>query len=216
MKYLYLFLCSISILLFENCKKEKTIEAPQTLQIAPDSIEYYDIIPDTTITSVQYYTPWGGTVPSDSSCSLVFDIDSDSTVDFSLSIGHYYHWVSNSNPQANYNYVMSVYSPDSTCRFTRTSYYGPNVLANFIPYATIIDTSLLYNNYVTLFANQPYMMGYGNYSVLGDNYVGFEFSKNNSKYFGWILVTIQHFNLTLRSWAINKTANNTIFAGQTN
>ncbi len=216
MKPLYLVLFAVTIFLFVSCKKESETDEHETLTIVPDSISYYDISPDTVITSIQYIAAWGGPVPSDSSCVLDFDVDNDSTIDFQLGIGHFYHWVTNSNPQSNYNYTMNIFSADSACSFTGTNYNGPFHQANFIAQGAPIDTSMSYYNGVCLFSNQPYLNGYGQYSVLGDNYVGFKFSKNNYFYFGWVKISIQDFKLTLSSWAINHTAGNSIFAGQTN
>lgn len=201
------FLCFLFVILI-SCENNEVFE-PDNEVLEPDNILFYDFQPDTSITSVKYFLPHplfsGCNVPypSDSFAKIEFDMDGDLIDDFKLKVRHWYHWVSNSSPCANYNYEMTITALNSDYLITED----------------LLDSLQFVYNLFEIWSRQIYLMvNMRDYpfttNFSGEKYIGVKKQIDTCTYYGWILVEKSGFSLALKETAINLTENKLILAGQ--
>ncbi len=184
-----------------------------------DDIYYYNIIPDTTITSVSSYYPFSGIPnPNDSTASIQIDLDNDGINDITLSVSHYYQWQSASNPLSNYFYQSGLNMINSIDSIATLNYYdtqfGVNLtVLNFLHINDAINSNLRYHTSATIKSIVFWGPSYN--GPYGDSYVGFKIKRNGNYHYGWILISRSGSNLTIKEFALNRTPNRKILAGQT-
>ena len=209
---LVLLFLVILVIPFSSCKKNSD---KNTIVTPSDDIVFHDFFPDTSFTSVKLweYTQMGTfPVPSDSAAGIFLKFDQDSIV--GLFISTYYNFVSASNPEANYNYSADLYSARSTDSVAVETIYSPR--AN-----QFVKDSLIPGR--SHFSTYGFMYGEGHTTFVtpapvGDAYFGFKLFRNGGSHFGWVLLNIntESKTLTLKEYAVNRTPNRPIKAGQKN
>ena len=183
--------------------------------IHPDTIVYHDIVPDTTFNATGpplCCNPYSF-ICRDSTCSYQLDVDADGIMDFEFVSQVQY--VSGGTPtsstsEAYYGSVNCVNNYDSVISI---SINGPVGIKSVVSAGNVISNSLNYINASSIYYTYPRLGSLGiNYT---NDYIGFKIVRHNKNYFGWILFSNIANSMTIKSWAINKTANNSIIAGQT-
>jgi hypothetical protein len=189
-----------------------------------DTIVYTDIA-DVYLHSVNAYTqtqwsPCHDPIPSDSSTHYDLDLTGDGQTDVIITCSHHYagSWQSSGNPCASYYYQVGV-SFDTTAAddaVLATSAGG----CDSLNYGEPIGPGLLYRpGGAAINLSAPYPGGgYGfSFPRGNDYYVGFRIKRNGITMYGWLLVNTDTYNgVYVKSWALNKTNNLDISAGQTN
>jgi len=209
---------SIMVLAFliflSGCKKKSEDNVPVIL---PDEIAYTDLIPDTTVTSVRRWISVYGDaipIPSDSSASVSLDLDQDLVNDISLGAYTYYNFVSASNPGANYNYYAGVAMLDvkDSIAFGEIACYEYRVAKPF-PLDSVISDSSRFGRSCILYSRGSFPTC-SIYAPNGDTYLGFKLFRNGGCRYGWIQIRFVSMSLTIKAFAINRTLNKPIRAGQ--
>jgi hypothetical protein len=206
-----LFLILLSIQFF-SCKK-KSEEINNT--IPPDDIVYTDFSPDTSFTSVRTWINTGmGTfpVPSDSSAGMGLDFDQDSIINVYVGINTFYEFVSASNPEANYNYSANLAPAQPNDSIASESMGQPKA-------KIFKKDSIIPGNSTFYWLGIMYGEGVSTFHVpapQGDAYFGFKIAKSGGYQYGWVLLRIDSWSkiLTIKEYAINRTLNKPIMAGQ--
>jgi hypothetical protein len=192
-------------------KNDKTYNS-----IMQDDILYTNIQPDTSETSIRYWNLGRFPYPADSTALIYFDVDNDYLMDIYAGIYTHFYWVSASNPDNNYSYgsgLVMVNELDSIAVLDITS---PLIIAKHFHIDSIIDNNSKYfpngSTYKTWSGDNPFTCNTFN----GDTYYGFKISKIGGYNFGWILLSISTSinKLTIKEFAINRTLNKPIKAGQ--
>ena len=211
MKKLLFILFILSLFLFGNCAKDVGIA--KAIQ-SPDTISYHDIIPDTTFTAngqaiccPPYFRC------RDSSFYYPLDVDADGVTDFNLfSQVAYIAYGGPTNPNKE-EYFCGVNSVNTNDGVFSLHISAPFVNTIIDSTGNVIDNTLYYDPNSYIYWLYP-GIGIGGTNNT-DKYVGYKIHRNSNNYFGWILFSNISNKLTLKSWALNKTANNSIIAGQT-
>lgn len=209
MKYLKLICLALFIIVF-SCDKENIITKP-------DNILFTDI-DDVTVTSLDslvYYLHWSGDCyipyPKDSVAHFDLDINNDGQLDFRISHSHWYgsHLpVSPSSVCTPYNnYSIEISSPDNEICADASGYLEPFQLKT----GDRLDNDLFWASRVYVYLLSATAMYF--YESKSD-YLGVRVSKNDSVYYGWILMEFTPYQFTIKEYAINLTGNNPIIVGQ--
>jgi len=203
----------ILLIFFFSCKKktEETIVTPQ-----PDDIFFVDISPDTTITSVREWTSFyvqSIPIPGDSGAGISLDVNHDNIDDIGFGVSHYYNFVSASNPGANYNYHSGIGMNGEKDSIAYKGTSGPCRIAEPFAKDSIISDISTYATSATTYSSGHSTVCHCN-AFSGDTYFGFKLTDNGGSNFGWILVSFSSQKLTIKEFAINRTKNNPIRAGQ--
>jgi hypothetical protein len=204
------------LLFSEGCKKN---DSNITNTVLPDQILYTDLVPDSSATSVRYWIylidilP----VPDDSSAIIDLDINNDHLMDLRVYVYTSYYWVSNSNPGANYTYgtgLVMLQEKDSVAYSENPGYC---IIAKAFKKDSLISVSSKYSEAVATYAsgnnwNSPCHCN----TFKNDTYFGIKLSVQGGYNYGWILISfdIGSNKVTIKEFAINKTLNNPIRAGQ--
>ena len=194
-----------------------------TAGILPDDIHYVDFDPDTTFTSVSYWTideGFGIPSPYDSSSGMIIDLDQDNIGDLHVIIRHDYMPVEPSEPWSCYQYHVYLWMVDQNDNIAYNKIFQVIEYCDVaIPFKkdSLISDTLSYNESATAYkwCIGPYCDCY-NDSYSGDGYFGFRLKRNGGYNYGWILLNLDqlHYILTIKEFAINRTKNNSIKAGQ--
>ena len=211
-----LFSLFIFLFLFTSCSKDVGISgtpvSPKAFR-APDTISYHDIISDTTFTATgpalccpPYF------LCRDSSIYYQLDVDADGVTDFQVfSQVSYIAYGGPTNPNKE-EYVCGVNSVNAIDGVFSTHISGPCDMINIDPSGNVIDNTLYYDTNSNIYFDYPGIALYGSDNT--DKYIGFKIQRHSKYYYGWILFSNVQNKMTLKSWALNKTANNSIIAGQ--
>jgi hypothetical protein len=181
----------------------------------PDDIVYKVFSPDTSFTSIrtwEYDGGWTFPVPSDTSAGMTVDFDRDGMKDIGINIGTFGQFVSASNPEANIDYSSGLSPLHDGDAIACESAFAPKA-RQFVKDSEISDASSYYSFGVT------YGEGVSTFDVQppeGDAYYGFKLHRDGGYRYGWVLLSIDPTNkiLTVKEYAINRTLNNPIRAGQ--
>lgn len=205
--------CALPLLLF-SCK-------------APDQINHYDVIPDSTVTSVRQWVNDPDSIPSDyplprdSSAQMDLDIDQDGSMDFRVTVQHAYH-NQGSNPPAPYGFFsfnllistldaaanqVVIYTQGSGSSQVTRSFYtaGQN-----IPYECP-DCIIDYQDACGIAFTGSILPS----TPFGDGYVGVQLLRNGKYHYGWIHTETYYFGVHIKDYAFNGTEDNPVAAGQT-
>ncbi len=182
-----------------------------------DEIIYTDISPDTSFTSVRTWKNEIGQdipVPADSSAGMLLDIDKDKISDMGVGISTSYNFVSASNPAANYNFYSGIYMINNSAGIAYSGTSGSCKVAHSFSNDSVISNKSTYTNSVATFC-QGASIGCDCNSFAGDTYFGFRLWNNGVYNYGWILLHFDYsMTITVKEFAINKTVNKSIRAGQ--
>ena len=206
----------IIICLLFSCKREKALNENQN-QIQADNILYHNIMPDTTIHSVQYFIhnedpeSCGDTpMPSDSFANYYVDINDDAINDFLIQTSHSPDSESGSIHCAHVVYLINIFGINSndSISFTTLSVDVPNNYDSVNN--NLISSAATWIQHAALrIAAQGVF--YPVYASFQDTYIGVKVDNN----YGWIHVAPSGYNgITIKEYAINLTASNPILAGQ--
>ena len=195
-----------------------TVPIPDTIPIVvPDSILYTDLIPDTTATSIR---EWGVgyniPVPADSFATIKLDVNKDNVFDLKANVGTMYYWVSNINAFANYSYYASLSMLQSSDSIAFYYTNGFCKIASAFNKDSVISENLSYSNHADTYAKGNAWGPCFCNTFNGDTYYGFKISVIGGYNYGWILMSfnVGSNKITVKGYAINKTLNKPIKAGQ--
>jgi hypothetical protein len=187
-----------SFVFLASCKKDPAIIDPDGFSVtASDTIEYHDIA-DTTFSLYD---------------SCLLDVDSQAGPDFKLystqypgTLGAYSTFLGITSNNTNDGFVSLPTSASPGGQ-------GMAVLSS----GNLIEAGLRYINpsniRIYYYTPPSWSISWGTDNT--DKYIGFKIARSGKNYFGWILFSNYSFGMTVKSWAINRTANNTIDTGQT-
>jgi hypothetical protein len=207
----FIILSSIILFIFSSCHKKNDIETIHQ----NDSIYYYDFSPDTSETSINYWYS-GLPLPADSSADINIDISNDGIMDLKAYVYTSYYWVSNGNPEANYSYGSGLIALRTTDSIASIIHPYPLDEAKAFPIDSVISNNSSYSNsvscYKTWSGGDPFTCN----TFSGETYYGIKLSNKNNFYYGWILMSFDFTNnrLIIKEFALNKTPNKSIKAGQ--
>jgi hypothetical protein len=223
MSNLFIILTLFSVILLCFCKKNNnnnnnTEEYSSNL---PDSIVYTNLNPDTSVSSVRKnLSPFSWPPAKDSSASISLDIDHDNITDLKFFAHIRYQFFSASDPQANYDYGLSfgtirdqdfvaIQQTGPYCYYTARAFNKDSVIFKNSLYSI---GQKLYNSG---FYYDPCNCNTFSYDTNG-TYYGFKIYDLGTYEYGWILLSGGGSILTVKEFAINKTRNKPIKAGQKN
>lgn len=201
---------TLAFAMLVSCKKDRH----KDLRL-PDNILYHKFDPDLSARSVRYFqyvTPYCGDVPvpSDSLTSLQVDLNNDSTVDFKFIINHegLPDWPGSAHcPHLHFN--IAIFSENDKVWLSVTGTSGTPVMLHDTINGVISGnciwetTCLLRSQYVWVLA--------GFETDFTDSYIGIKIYNN----YGWIHIRPSSLNgIEISEFAINRTENNSIRAGQ--
>ena len=153
-------------------------------------------------------------VPTDSTASCNFDADNDGIADFLVVISNWYEFVSASNPCGNFQYVSSISSLKAGDSLAAN---GNSLLcARVFAAGEVINESSLYSPGIETVRAYWMAMPCGNDHPEGPGYYGFKMKKGTGYMYGWILLDLDWVthSVTITGYAVNKTVNHRILAGQ--
>jgi hypothetical protein len=192
-----------------SCDKENIITKS-------DNILFTDI-DDVTVTSLDslvHYLHWSGDCyipyPRDSVAHFDLDINNDGQFDFRISHSHWFgsYLFSPSSFCSNYdNYEIAISSIDNEICADATGFYEPFQLN----IGDRLDNDLFWASSVNVYLRSATAMYF--YESKSD-YLGVKVNKNDSVYYGWILMEFTPYQFTIKEYAINLTGNNSIIVGQ--
>lgn len=194
-----------------SCKKDKVQINHES---NPDEIMFVDI-PDIVLSSTDsvYYIPFGPgcpvASPEDSTAEYNIDIDGNGIDDFTISMTHWYEFVSASSPCANYNYRISILGIINENKIATTNHY--NEVAKF-NLNQDIGASLNWNNSASILmqvTTAPFSTNFN-----GSAYIGLKLGAGADSNYGWLLIDKVNYAITIKEMAINLTNTNSIKAGQ--
>jgi|GEM_PF-2900046 len=203
----------ILLIFLVSCKKqtEENIVTPQL-----DDILYIDISPDISCTSIRDWTSlfnWSIPIPDDSSAGLLLDLNQNGIDDMGVGVHHFYSFVSASNPGANYNYSCGIGIVSKTDGIAYKGTSGPCKVAEpFTKDSLISGKSTYYTSARAYSSGHALVCGCDVFS--GDTYFGVKLTNNGIVNFGWVLMSFNSNVLIIKEFAINRTNNNPIRAGQ--
>jgi hypothetical protein len=179
-----------------------------------DSIAYTELDPSIQITSVDslvYHGSGCGYVPSpsDSTASISFDINDDSIDDFTITCNSWYNFVSASGPCVNYNTSIVLSGTSDENKVSIAEDY--NIVKRY-DLNEVIDNSQQWSNTAMLMlssATAPFTTNFN-----GATYLGLKVNTEQGDYFGWIYIDKNGYDVTIISYALNQSINNSIYAGQ--
>lgn len=205
-KFCFVFLfCFLAI--FYSCEKDVGISASPSPKpaSAPDTIFYSDIT-DTTFYSVAYV--WPSPYPADSSCSFQLDVDGDLIPDFRLFSNN-----SGASITSGGSYACGGNSFGASDGLATLTTPGPVLQISVLSIGSYVGASLYYDSLSCVKASFAYIMWQCG-SDNTDKYCGFKIYRGTNYYYGWILFSNAATQMTIKAWAINKTAGNSILTGQ--
>jgi len=190
-------------------------------RLIPDSIVYTEINPEILIKPVRYWDPPNlqydcrQPVPWDSSAHYDIDADNDGTFDFRVNSDTWYEFHSASMPCMNF----MLYS-DITALGAANSVAVNNLIghcADVIPPGQPVSDMLMYSEHAETVRVYWKSWSCNEECANGDNYFGFRMKKGSGYIYGWILMSLNQteFQWTIKGFAINRTLNRKILAGQT-
>jgi hypothetical protein len=202
-----LFIVSILSLLLIGCEKKEIL--------SQDNVLCTELQPSVEISSVHslVWHPSGcGNVPSpsDSSASISLDINNDGTNDFTIYCSSWYHFVSASIPCGNYNTSMTITGTNSNNQIATNGNFD---IAKLYSLGEKIESSGVWKVSSTLMRSSvtyPYGTNFE-----GSKYLGLKIRQEQNDYFGWLYINKDGYVITVMSYAINLTVNNSIITGQT-
>jgi hypothetical protein len=199
---------------FFACKKN---DIESRMLDRTNSVIFSDLIPDSTITSIREMQTHGP-VPSDSSASLLVDLDQDNLMDFRIFVSTIYEWVSASNPEANYTYVAGIGALRSTDSVAVAGYFGPCEIAHPFALDSVIFDNTVYASLAMSYSVGTLTWPCSAYNLQADTYYGVKLISNGGYKFGWILTSYSSFDhtLTIKEFALNGSINRPVKAGQKN
>jgi hypothetical protein len=209
---------TICLLVLCDCKKKNKCSANADL---PDSIVYTKLIPDTTVSSVRNNLGWMEWPPEkDSSASIFLDVDHNGTMDIQIFAYVYYHFISASSPQANYDFGLSfgmVRDQDDVAVSQPCDHCGNSPVCAFKEGSAISDNYRYFKGGIVYNSGAPeYDFCYCN-ALSSDTvgtYYGFRIYDGGCYKYGWILLYGGGSALTVEAYAINETKGKSILAGQ--
>ncbi len=189
-------------------------------RVLPDTIEFTVLTPPIVVVSVLYMNPptlqydCYQPVPMDSSSVVSIDVDKDGLNDFSISTSQWYEFHSASMPCNNFQYqsdIRSVHSDNAVAVITLTTR-----CAQTFNQGEAISGSLLYSAMAETVRAYWMAMPCNLDKQQGDIYYGFRIKKGDGYVYGWLLMNYDWsgHKMTIREFAINRTVNNKILAGQ--
>lgn len=188
----------VSFVFFAGCQKDPIIIDSEAIPATvPDTIEYHDIS-DTTFSVYD---------------SMLLDIDSQVGADFKL--------FSTTTPgtlgaSSSFLGIWSNNTSDGFVSLPESASPGGQGMS-VLSSGNLIEPALRYINPADIriyyYTPPSWVTSWGTDNT--DKYIGFKIVRGGQNYFGWILFSNYLFNMTVKSWAINRTAGNTILAGQT-
>jgi hypothetical protein len=204
-KMVYFFVLIASII--TSCTKDKNSKTE-------NPIVYTELNPSIQITSVDTlinHLSGCGLVPSpsDSTATFSIDLNNDNSIDFILTCSSWYHFVSASDPCANYNTSMVI---SGTSASNKVSIAGNYNIANHFQMNESIDNYQTWSNSATLMLNSALAPFSTNFN--SDVFLGLKMTTTEGDYFGWIHIDKNGFDISVLSYAIHQTLNCTIQAGQ--
>jgi hypothetical protein len=153
--------------------------------------------------------------PPDSFASISFDLDHDNINDISFGVSTFYYFVSASNPMANYNFSSGISLINNNDLIAYKDSSGPCPIAQPFLKDSIISISSKYIQGASIYSHGFYIPCYID-GFSEDTYYGIKLSRPGGYIFGWVLINFNNEanKLTLKEFAINKTINKPIKAGQ--
>jgi hypothetical protein len=215
MKYFKLLYLILPFLVFSCDKDENNIET--------DNILFTDIIPDSTISSLDSLVyvgndDWGDCYkpyPEDSTAYYNLDINDDNQIDFRISHSHWYgteQWSPHNWCSVFDNYSIEIVSfneHNEICADTNNDW--PRYIPNQLKIGNRVDNDCLWNKKVTIYiSSATCMCSYSSSS----NYLGIRIKKNDIWYYGWLSMEYSEQQFTIIEYGINLTGNNLIAVGQ--
>lgn len=212
---------------FLSCKKDTKVsesgESPVSTPTPPsgpqpDSIFYHDVNPDTAIYSIRTYTTyqhWSGyctkSLPDDSTSQMFLDVDGNSVPDVIFNASHTFTVTGSSCGQI-WRQIGANSQNSSLTFFTET----PTPFVKYFNAGDTIKVSGGTTSWCTFlvssqgFYHQPY-------PIPVEKYLGIKKVINGKTYCGWVRFVLEQKNgIIIKEYAINKTDDNYILAGQTN
>jgi len=197
------------------CKKHQEASVDNSSNL-PDNIIYTDLVPDTSVSSVQKnLPPYQMPPPKDSSAQIDLDVDHDGINDITVGADVIYFFISASDPGANYWFGLglgTIREQDSVPILITS----PPCFSTARPYQ---KDELIFNN--SHFSIGSLLSSSGSpqdpcecNTLSGDTYYGFKLYDHGGYDYGWILLNGGGTSITVKAFAINKTKNNPIKAGQ--
>lgn len=204
----------LCIAAFATCKKKSFLSGPDKV-----TVHRFDPFPGiTTVDSICYCFPGASfptLYPSNSdSRNYLLDIDGDSNPDFKLSANLWYQWVSNSSPEANYNYEMSVSGIEGTSQIALTSKSPSN--AKFYSSGESINQTDLWAKSAWLQRTGGSIYG-PDFNFSGTQYIGLRIKKKSRQHYCWLKIEkdpTAYNKLLIHSFGYNESNGNDISAGQ--
>jgi hypothetical protein len=199
-----------------GCKKKSFLSGP-------DKIISHHFDPIAELTSVDSFTYYPGATgsisvpyPSDSITNYPLDVDQDSSPDFLVTIEHWYHWVSNSSANANFNYTVSISGTENTSEIaTSESTNGPES-ARFYASGESINPTAKWENKAALLQHGGSVYSTGPY-LTGTQYIGLRIKKNSRRHYCWLKiekVPTGYNTIRIHSFGYNQSNGNDVAAGQ--
>lgn len=189
----------LSVFIF-SCKKD----------ITSDTIIYHELDLPIKITSVDslIQDPSCGHIlsPSYNTVSSSLDINNDGVVDFTLTCKTWHYLLSMSYPCANYNNSIIISGTSESNTVSVSQAYSTKLKS--FNFNEIIGTHPNWNKDARLMYYSPQYDSY--YDFNGSVYIGLKVGDD----FGWLYLNKDTYLITIMSYAINQTDNNSIRAGQ--
>jgi hypothetical protein len=210
MKNIIFGLFIFSLLIISSCKRDVALPY---IPLLPDTIIYHDI-PDTTFTATGpalFGPPYFRC--RDSIFNFPLDVNEDGPCDFYLFSRVYFTDFGGPTITNKEDYFCGMVSVNSSDGVYSKALWGPSSISHVDSIGDIINNTLNYNCNSDIYNYDPHYGIYGgNYT---NKYLGFKIIRNGKNYFGWVLFSNVVNRITFKAWAINKTAGNSIVAGQT-
>lgn len=190
-------------------------------RLIPDSIVYTEINPEILIRPVRYWDPPNlqydcrQPVPRDSSAHYDIDADNDGTFDFRVNSQTWHEFHSAGMPCMNFMRYSDISALGATNSVAVNDLIGH--CADVIPPGQPVSDMLMYSDHAETVRVYWKFWSCDEECTNGDNYFGFRMKKGSGYIYGWILMSLNQteFQWTIKGFAINRTLNRKILAGQT-
>ncbi len=197
----------LAVIMGTACKKAKS-SSSSFIQYA----EWTPPIQATAVDSMVLHPSGCGLtpVPADSTVIVELDIDQDGLTDFILQCTSWYQFVSASDPCANYHQSITI---SGASEFNNIAIDGNYNAVHILNHGESVGATLNWSNTATLLlasANAPFSTDFS-----GNAYLGLQIVANNSHlHFAWLSLQKTGSQVSLLSWAIQKSESTSIQAGQ--
>lgn len=204
----------LSLLIF-NCNKNESYDEEEILPLEVN-ILYTQLQPNLEVTSVDtlLYVEYGGggsyiPQPSDTTASLYLDINNDDVIDFRIRCSSNYNWVTNDDPWANYSRSISISGTSADNQIAITDDYN---IAHLLDTNAVVNDSLEWVTNAMLYlysAEAPFSTNFN-----GDVYLGLRMKQDQGDNFCWLFINKTQYDISVMSYAINLTLDESIHIGQ--